>query len=499
VAELVSAGADLYGDIPGDPAVIREQAAALARASRTRGQEALDDLRRAREVALASWHGPASHAYEGWSDRAFGRESRLVEVGEAARGPSLVYADALAREQRDHAAAREDARQAWATGTAAVPGSPEHLAAQRDLEFAEDAMGSARGAAVAAGERAAVKMRAVTADVPSPVEPPGGGETKSGAGATGASGGEPGAGLAMLGVLSGPQWLRHAAIQDIEGFFGDALDWAKGVWGSLGLWDANSLAGNANTSTYYGLGTVLGGLTHFGTYLEKAESSWSRAGGWKAAGKYAGWAAYPLAVGASGLGQYLKDEHNHPGMPLDRRIGRAIGQSVTVGGAAIVGGQIGQTLGLAGGSGAGAVFGDGAGAAPGAAIGGFVGSLAGAIAGAKVVDRYNDSTVEAFGDAAAWTEHEIHALPGQTVHAYDYVKGQYVDAYHNAQGVYQDVTHSPEYRDMKQGAELSYEYLKHRATEGLQPLQHLGTQLRETFSHPDFGAVLDDLNPLPEH
>jgi uncharacterized protein YukE len=343
VAELVSAGADLHGDIPGDPAVIREQAAALARASRTRGQEALDDLRRAREVALASWHGPASHAYEGWSDRAFGRESRLVEVGEDARGPSLAYADALAREQRDHAAAREDARQAWARGTPAVPGSPEHLAAQRDLEFAEDAMGSARGAARAAGERAAVKMRAITADVPPPVDPPGGGEVKSGTGAAGASGGEPSAGLAMLGMFSGPRSLRHAAIQDIEGFFGDTWDWAKNALSAVGVWGAGSLAGNLDEGIYSGLSVGLNGLDKFAKHLKDV-------GGWKAAGKWAGRAGGPLAIGAAGVGQYLSDEQKHPKMPQDRRIGRAGGQAITVGGAAIAGGFVGAAVGLAAGT-----------------------------------------------------------------------------------------------------------------------------------------------------
>jgi uncharacterized protein YukE len=411
VAELVSAGADLYGDIPGDPAVIREQAATLARASRTRGQEALDDLRRAREVALASWQGPASHAYEGWSDRAFGRESRLVEVGEDARGPSLVYADALAREQRDHAAAREDARAAWARGTPAVPGSPEHLAAQRDLEFAEDAMGSARGAAVAAGERAAVKMRTITADVPPPVDPPGGGEVKSGTGAAGASGGEPGAGLAMLGMFSGPRSLRHAGIQDIEGFFGDAWDWAKNALSAVGVWGAGSLAGNLDEGIYSGLSAGLSGLKRIGTYLE-------RSGAWKKAGRWAGRTGGPLAIGAAGVGQYLSDEREHPKMPQDRRIGRVIGQGLTVGGAALAGGLLGGPVGLAAGGIVGGIFGDGAGAGPGAAIGGAVGEVGGSIAAAAIVDKFNDSTVETFGDAAAWTDKEIHRFPHQVAGAW---------------------------------------------------------------------------------
>jgi hypothetical protein len=154
---------------------------------------------------------------------------------------------------------------------------------------------------------------------------------------------------------------------------------------------AGSLPGSLDKCIYSGLSAAMSGVGKLGGYLGDA-------GGWKAVGKVVRRAAGPLAAVSSGLGQYLEDEHEHPKMPLDRRIGRAIGQAVTVGGAAVVGGFVGNKIGTAGGTVVGGVFGDGVGAAPGAAVGGFVGEVAGSVAASTVVDHYNDSTVDAFGD-----------------------------------------------------------------------------------------------------
>lgn len=282
-----------------------------------------------------------------------------------------------------------------------------------------------------------------------------------------------------------------AGLEALLAFFGPALDEAGDILHMLNPWAANSLAGSINGTVYYALGTALSGVTSFATNLP------GRGDLLQSAGKYAKWGGYSLAISATGLGQYLKDEAKPGDMPLDRQISRAVGQAITVGGAAIVGGFAGSKLGAAGGGALGAVVGDGGGAVPGIIAGNVVGGLGGAIGAAKLVDHVNDSTVAAFGDAGVWANDEIHRFPHQVAGAEHYVEHRYTEAYHNAQGIYQDIKHSPQYQDAKETAEVTYGYLKQRATEDLHQLQHVNAQLRETLLHPDFGAVLDDLNPLP--
>jgi uncharacterized protein YukE len=136
MAQMTSAGADLYAEIPGDPAAIHAAAESMARASTGPGQRMLEELDSGRARAMASWRAPASDACQAWFDRARGPTVRLADIGADATRPYQDFADELAHAQRKHAQAMRDAVAAHARGTAAVDGSPEHHQAQADLDAA---------------------------------------------------------------------------------------------------------------------------------------------------------------------------------------------------------------------------------------------------------------------------------------------------------------------------------------------------------------------------
>ncbi|MGH3344570.1 MAG: hypothetical protein ACRDPK_17220 [Carbonactinosporaceae bacterium] len=109
-------------------------------------------------------------------------------------------------------------------------------------------------------------------------------------------------------------------------------------------------------------------------------------GMWKGRARWLGRGGNALGFVLAGTGQWLSDKQQHPDMATDRRIGRAVGQGVTVGGAAMVGAAIGT-----------AIF-PGGGTLVGAVAGGLFGAAVGIGAG-ELMDAVNDPWVEAFGDA----------------------------------------------------------------------------------------------------
>lgn len=141
--------------IPGNPAEIREQARALQLASQ-RGRDAPLAMDDARSRVLTGWTGgQASTAFDRATSNTRGLVDALVDLGDAAVSPLIVYADALEAAQRAFAAAELAAAQAAQTGAAAAAGSPEQVAAGQAGLDAVAAQESATADALAANQRAA--------------------------------------------------------------------------------------------------------------------------------------------------------------------------------------------------------------------------------------------------------------------------------------------------------------------------------------------------------
>ena len=118
---------------------------------------------------------------------------------------------------------------------------------------------------------------------------------------------------------------------------------------------------------------------------------------WATRAKWFGRAGMAAAFVTAGVGQYFDDADN-PNLDTAQRSGRIGAQTVTVGGAAALGG------------GGGAVGGMGIGTAicpgVGTVVGGFVGGIVGGGVAGGLVDHFNDSVVNWAGnaadDAAGW-------------------------------------------------------------------------------------------------
>lgn len=190
----------------------------------------------------------------------------------------------------------------------------------------------------------------------------------------------------LLDALGNVLAFTVAELDALAQFFGDAWDVAQAVWDMINPWSTNSIWGRATQTSGVVLGTLLDTIDSMGKYVP----SWSRVG------KYAGRVGIVTALVSSGLTQYFKDEQAHPSMALDKQISRTVGQSITVGGAAVVGGAIGASIGFA--------------------LGGPGGAIAGGLilgtAAATVADQFNDGTVRAFGRAgdtvADWGAETYH-------------------------------------------------------------------------------------------
>jgi hypothetical protein len=117
--------------------------------------------------------------------------------------------------------------------------------------------------------------------------------------------------------------------------------------------------------------------------------------GWTTSGKWVGRAGGVLAIGASGLSQWMQDA-NRPGLNTGQRVSRAAYRGVVAGGAAWGGAVAGGEAGAAIGSFVGP---------EGTVVGGIVGGIAGGVVGSGAGNWVVDHTVNAVGDAGSTLIH----------------------------------------------------------------------------------------------
>ncbi|MGH3423101.1 MAG: hypothetical protein ACRDO8_00150 [Nocardioidaceae bacterium] len=144
-------------------------------------------------------------------------------------------------------------------------------------------------------------------------------------------------------------------------------------------------------------GTPSGGTTKVRGYYRGGEWTPSQAAPDTAArAKYAKWgsrfgkAGTVASFALAGWGEW----ESSAGRPTDERVGRTVGQSLTVGGASALGGW--------GGAAGGAAIGTAICPGVGTVVGGIVGGVIGSGVAGGVVDYFNDDVVDAFGDAGDW-------------------------------------------------------------------------------------------------
>lgn len=121
---------------------------------------------------------------------------------------------------------------------------------------------------------------------------------------------------------------------------------------------------------------------------------------WATAGRWVGRAGGVLAVGMSGLSQWMQDA-SRPGLNTDQRVSRAAYRGVVAGGAAWGGAIAGSEAGAAIGSFVGP---------EGTVIGGIIGGIVGGVVGSGVGNWVVDHTVNAVGDAGSTVIHEAGHL-----------------------------------------------------------------------------------------
>lgn len=251
---------------------------------------------------------------------------------------------------------------------------------------------------------------------------------------------------ALLDGLGNALAFTLAELDTLAGFFGDAWDLAGDVWDMVNPWGANSIWGRIAQTADSALNAILSTLEGFGIYIR---SSWSTVA------KFAGRAGIATAFLTSGTVQWFKDEQAYPKMETDEQVARALGQSVTVGGAAVAGGAIGGAVGGSVGFLLGGPFG---------AVGGFViGSVVGSTVASTVVDQFNDSTVRAIGKAG-------DAVGDWTARTAD---------------------------DVAEWGQETFDDVQKWGEDKVEDIQQWGRDLAEDFSNHDFGKVVDDLSPLP--
>lgn len=102
------------------------------------------------------------------------RSSGAGSYGGIPGDPAAIHAatEAMARAQRMHAQAVEDAQVAHARGSAAAEGSPERYQTQGEVNTAEECMASAKEAVRAAEERGAARIESIRATIPTPLDAP---------------------------------------------------------------------------------------------------------------------------------------------------------------------------------------------------------------------------------------------------------------------------------------------------------------------------------------
>jgi len=163
------------GGISGDPGAIRE-AAGMLETNASLGEDVSGEIRSAASTVLAGWSAPSSQSFAVLTYQISSAASELVEVGGTAAGPLRAYADALEAAQRDFAQAKDDAESARGEAASAESGSKAEREADADLDRSEGAMSSAREAALAANERAAMAISTLGCTVPAipagPTPPP---------------------------------------------------------------------------------------------------------------------------------------------------------------------------------------------------------------------------------------------------------------------------------------------------------------------------------------
>jgi hypothetical protein len=174
MAQMVSTSGSLYGSIPGDPAAIHAAADAMAKASHSHGQSAVDNLDRAHRMALAAWQGSAADAFDGYiRTKVRAPLVNFTDLGGMGAPHLHTYASALEHAQKSYASSMSDSQAAFAAGTAAEHDSPEHQKAQADLTAAEEDMSAARSAALAANQRCTTRLAELQTRIPTPPAPPG--------------------------------------------------------------------------------------------------------------------------------------------------------------------------------------------------------------------------------------------------------------------------------------------------------------------------------------
>jgi uncharacterized protein YukE len=315
--------------IPGDPGQIRAGAQRL----RAAGEDAADAARTvagAQQAAAGGWTGAAHDAFNGAVARTGARVGSLARLADAAQ-PLLTYADELERLQRAYAEVSVQFDAAWATvsGQAAGPPSAGLDRARSHLEAHSAAMDDLLHQARAANERAAAAVAEVA----------------------------------------------RAATDELEGAQQELADGALTRGAAL----------NGSDAVGRMLATAPAGVAGYELVSENMRRG-ARLGSDAIWG--AKWAGTVAAPALSGLGQAVEDASN-PYYSTGERVGRVLGQGVSVGGAALAGGVAGAAVGSI-------VPG------PGTAVGAVVGAAGATVMayfGSDWMDEHNDAIVDLAGEA----------------------------------------------------------------------------------------------------
>jgi len=152
--------------IPGDPEAIHAAARALEREADRAEQEILEQIRRARDLALAGWSGTAAEGFDGWTSVALSFEAEVIDTWRAAAQILHTYAEELRAAQRALEHATDAEQSAEDERDSAEEDSRAESAAKDALRDArEDGLEAGKDAAAAA-ERASVAVERVIGGMP---------------------------------------------------------------------------------------------------------------------------------------------------------------------------------------------------------------------------------------------------------------------------------------------------------------------------------------------
>ena len=398
---------------------------------------------------LAGWSGPASVNYAGaCTTNSSACEAAVQALSEAERA-ARIYAEALEEAQRDAEHAIEDARDAQqridralerieAAQTRRANAELRASAARTEISmtsltgtpspFAESSLAAAESeiADAAADEAAARRDLEQARDDLERAKRRGDGAEEAareaGNAAAGAFGGAAAASPIMVGFggpaspIAGTLWGYRFFHKPFNPFHPQHSDYEEGrVW-----WDYGTgavIGGSAQSAKYfsqhwmrmapgywarertwiapYPRRTPSGGTTtvrgHYrgGQYVpSRAVPDDAARAQWAGRAKWIGRGGNVLAVGASGLDQWMEDS-GRTDLTTTDRVGRTAGAATFVGGVSVAGGMAGAALGAKGGAVAGAAIGSvipivGTGA--GAAVGGVIGAIGGGIVGSGLAN-----------------------------------------------------------------------------------------------------------------